>query len=332
MGWAASRPKYGVCHLASHFRPVFGTVAGLVVRPEVRPARGSQTFCFGSPPGSDFGVVAGEQHIWDWLAFEHRRSGVLRIFKEPVGKALLGARGFLAHDTRQQSHTGIKHGESCRLSAGEHEVTERDLLKMTGLYQPLVDPFEPCAHHDYAEASGKLRHARLRQPRAARTHQQARAGVMRHGIESAGKNIGLHHHAGAAAGRCVVDGAIFVGGMRANVVDIELPDTVREPLASEAQRQRPGKHLREDRQYARAPHAQSSSRALVSIGGTTPMHPASMSIVGPVGSVNGNTRAAPPATRSISTISPAPKLWIVITLPSVTPSLLTAARPTRSAW
>ena len=44
---------------------------------------------------------------------------------------------------------------------------------------------------------------------------------MRNGVERAGEHVSLHHHAGAATGRGVVDGAVFIGSRSANVVGVE---------------------------------------------------------------------------------------------------------------
>ena len=57
-----------------------------------------------------------------------------------------------------------------------------------------------------------------------RAHQQAGAAVVCRGIDGAGENIGFHHHAGPAAGRCVVHGAVPVGRMSADVVGVEHPE------------------------------------------------------------------------------------------------------------
>jgi len=53
---------------------------------------------------------------------------------------------------------------------------------------------------------------------------------------------------------------------------------------------------------------------------------------GTVVSLNGSSNGSPPLAGAISIRSPAPKLWIAVTVPSTAPSAVTAARPSRSAW
>src|SRR6202030_3337291 len=67
-------------------------------RPEVRPARLSQPLGLGAAPGGDLGVVARGKDFGDRPALPDLGAGVVRIFQEPVRKALLGARGCRAHD------------------------------------------------------------------------------------------------------------------------------------------------------------------------------------------------------------------------------------------
>src|ERR1041385_2762338 len=82
--------------------PAFGSgfrrFPGLVSRPEIGAARLGERLGLRPAPSFDLGVVARNQHLRDRLALEHRRTRVLRIFEQPVGKALLHGRGFLAHD------------------------------------------------------------------------------------------------------------------------------------------------------------------------------------------------------------------------------------------
>src|SRR5512143_817432 len=99
--------------------------------------------------------------------------------------------------------------------------------------------------------------ATLRKPRAARAHQQARTCVMRKNVKRAREHICLHYHAGATARRRVIDGAMLVGGVRADVDGVERPGPGSERLTREAMRQRAREHLRKDRQYTGAPHTHS---------------------------------------------------------------------------
>src|SRR5262249_1247533 len=159
------------------------------------------------------------------------------------------------------------------------------------------------ADNNCTQALRKLGDAILRQPRAARAHQKARTGVVRDRVERARKHIRLHHHAGTAAGRRIIDSAMLVDGVRAYVDRAKWPDARSERLAGEAFCERARKHLRKDSQYARAPHCYS-----VSTGGTTTIWRASRSISGTVASVNGTSSGSPPVASLISMTSLAPKL------------------------
>src|SRR6478672_13508459 len=104
---------------------------------------------------------------------------------------------------------------------------------------------------------------------------------MRDDVECPREHIRFHHHAGPAARRCVVDGAMLVGCMPTDVDRVERPDARRKRLAGKALRQRAGEHLREDCEYAGTPHDYS-----VSAGGTTTISLAATSIFGTVFSLN----------------------------------------------
>src|SRR5581483_2186119 len=208
---------------------------------------------------------------------------------------------------------------------------------MTGLDQSLVDTFEAAADDHGAKAAGEFGDALLCQRHAAWRHQQTRTRVARHRVECAREHVGFHHHACAAAGRRVVDGAVPVGGGIADIVDVEIPDAGGERFAAEAHRERAWKHLRENREHARAPHRQlpcassSAGGTAVVPGGTTTMCPAMRSTFGTAASVKESISGSPPST-AISMMSPAPKLWTAITVPNLSPDSVTAASPIRSAW
>src|SRR5580692_8035442 len=70
-------------------------------RPEVRPALPGQPLGLGSAPGGDLGMVAREQDFRDRPVLPQLGAGVVRIFQEAVGTALLGTRGRGTHDARQ---------------------------------------------------------------------------------------------------------------------------------------------------------------------------------------------------------------------------------------
>src|SRR5580704_4651424 len=73
---------YGKGCRLSPVRRVFWTFLALFPgRPEIRPPRFGQGLGLGLTPGRDPGMVAGQQDFGDRPAFEHLRTGVLRVFQ-----------------------------------------------------------------------------------------------------------------------------------------------------------------------------------------------------------------------------------------------------------
>ena len=102
--------------------------------------------------------------------------------------------------------------------------------------------------------------ARLRQRRPARAHQQPRPAFDdRQRVERARNDVGAQNHAGAAAGRRVVDAAVAIGRRIADVARLELPETGGLRLAGEARAQRSGKHVGEERENGCSPHGHASA-------------------------------------------------------------------------
>src|SRR5262245_27047013 len=326
--------------VAVHSRVIVSVEIVHVVLPKVRAALPGEPFSLGLSPGFDAGVIAAQEHIGDDAAFELLRPRIVGIFQEPLRKAFFGGRDILAHDAREEPHAGIDQAEGRDLAAGEHVVADRDFLEPARFDHALVNALEAAAQNERTGTVRERFDARLRQRRAARAHQQARTPVVgrKCRVDRARNDVGLHHHAGAAAGRRIIDGAVAVARPVANVERIEPPDAGRERLAGEAQAERPWKHLREDGQDGCVPHRFGSCLLPVAAqslntpsGGSMTMRRPATSTTGTVVVVNGSiTVSGRPSCRS-SRISPAPKSWIATTVPSARPSLVTAASPIRSA-
>src|SRR5215204_1919513 len=112
---------------------------------QVRPPLPCDPLRLGAPPPRNRSMIAGEQHLWDRAPLPFARPGVMGIFEEPAFEALLRAGGVLAHDAREQSHTGVEHRHGGDLAAREHIVADRDLLERPALDRPLVDALEAAA-------------------------------------------------------------------------------------------------------------------------------------------------------------------------------------------
>ena len=111
-----------------------------------------------------------------------------------------------------------------------------------------VHTLETAAEQRHADAPRQAPREALVEARAARREIEHRpvgarqAGVG--GVERRRDDIGAQHHAGAAAGRAVIDGAMAVGRLIADVARIEAPAALGQGAAGERDGERSGEHLR----------------------------------------------------------------------------------------
>ncbi len=108
-GRSEAAPEVGPARLWSAVRP---------------PARRQAATLAWSPDGQD---------LRDRPALEHLRAGVLRVFQQPVGEALLVRRDRLAHDAWKQPDAGVEQHQRRDLAARQHVIADRDLLRGRGL-------------------------------------------------------------------------------------------------------------------------------------------------------------------------------------------------------
>src|SRR5262249_8235233 len=217
--------------------------AGQSGRPETPAAPPGSPPGLGAAPGRDLGMVAAGEHGRDGTALPELRPGILRVFEQAVAEALLRARGLLAHDAGEKPDAGVEQGEGCNLPTREHVVADRNFLEATPFDQALVDALEAAAEDHGAGPVGQRCDPTLGERDPARAHHEARARIAggRYRVHSAGEHVGAHHHAGSAAGGRVVDGAVLVGRVRADVDGFERPQAGRERLTREAYAERPRK-------------------------------------------------------------------------------------------
>src|SRR5690625_2083256 len=160
-------------------------------------------------------------------------------------------------------------------------------------------------------------------------------------VKSVTPHVGLHHHAGAAAIRGVIDRAMPVGRILTKIMDIETEDSRGAGLAHQRQVER-REVLRKDRDdvdphgpapSGGAPDAASSARASIASsaslrpgGGSTITRPPSISTVGTIAATNGISTS--PAVLSTAKRS-CPGTWITSLMgPMIMPSRVSAFRPT----
>jgi len=85
---------------------------------------------------------------------------------------------------------------------------------------------------------------------------EPRALIGCHSVDRAAEHVGLHHHAGAAASRCIVDAPVLVGCEAPDIGHFERPCAGRQRLAGKTRAQRPGKNFGKDGEDACPPHGQ----------------------------------------------------------------------------
>jgi len=231
--------------------------AGEIGGPQVGAPLAGQVLGLSTPPGRDPGMVAACERLRDRSPLPQLRPGILRIFKQAIGEAFLLGRGLAAHDAGKQAHAGIEQHEGCDLPAREHVVADRDLLEAACGDEALVDALEPAAEEHQPRTGRERRHPCLRERRPARAQEQARPCIVgpRGGIDGAGQHVGSHDHSRPPARRRVVDRAVAIGRMCADVERIEGPDAGGQRPARKARGQRPREQLGKDGENARAPHA-----------------------------------------------------------------------------
>src|SRR5215813_1571941 len=104
-----------------------------------------------APPACDALVISTEEDGRNALASKLERAGVLRVLQRSANEAFLSRRALVAeHAWLQPSHR-VHHGERGELTAGDDEITQRNLA-IDIVADPLVHPFVPSAHQDEAAA------------------------------------------------------------------------------------------------------------------------------------------------------------------------------------
>ena len=156
---------------SSHPRLVAG--AGLARRPprfrcrEVPSRSGRRDFVIACAcclaPGADPGVMARQQHVGHRAPLPHLRPGVVRVFEQAGGEALLGQRGGSADHARAAAARRRRSGPWRRARRRKHEIAERDLEEAARLDHALVDALVAAAQQHDARAGRELAHPRLAQ-------------------------------------------------------------------------------------------------------------------------------------------------------------------------
>src|SRR5438477_3805762 len=293
-------------------------------REQVRAALRGAADRFGTSPPRDRGVIARKQHRRDTTALVLDRPRVVRTFEETFGVRLVRKRGRLDHVGDEAGHR-IDHDHGRKLSAGQHEVADRELLVDLAFDHALVDALVVPAPDYQVRQLRKTPSRGLVEQRALRAHEDDVTGVSRCRADRAGERLGLQHHAGAAAVGSVVDDVMAVGRPLADVVDREV-DLTRGPGArDDALGEGTLEHLRKERQ-----HVDARGHPRISCGTTTIRPPATSTSRTTDAIAGKRSSSREPAARTTST-SVSPARIVSLTVPSERPSGVSARRPRRSA-
>ena len=176
----------------------------------------------------------------------------MRAVKQPVHKRILFGRLGVIQHTRQQPEHGIHQHHGRQLAAGQDIVANGDFFIDLTLDQPLIHPFVAPGQQDQARALRQFAHAGVAQWAALRrqvdTMAVGHAGLsltLTRGNNRRFQRFRPHHHAGTAAIRAIVHGAVIVVGEIPGVMGMQRPDALLQRASGDAAGGQRAEHLRE---------------------------------------------------------------------------------------
>src|SRR5437870_3761856 len=137
-------------------------------RPKIGPPLARQPLGRRRAPRRDLRVIAAQQYPRYVQSAIARWARVARRGEQPVVVRVRGGRLVVPERARQQPHDRVDHAQRRRLAPGQHEITERQLLRP----QPVRPPLPPLlvvaaqqrqlpAHRDSHRVAVAHRHAAL---------------------------------------------------------------------------------------------------------------------------------------------------------------------------
>ena len=167
----------------------------------------------------------------------------------------LAARIKEIHSLGVQTSVVIGGGNIWRgLSASHHEVANGQLVGGQMVGNALVHILIVAAQQREGLAFGEPRGVRLIEPPPARGQQDDRTALGLEGVDRLEERVGLHDHARAAAVRVVVDGAMAVVRVVAEIDNLILYGAGDGGPGRDADRQRAGEELWKDGDDVDAEH------------------------------------------------------------------------------
>ena len=160
------------------------------------------------------------------------RPGVLRLLEQARRAEALGDRAdVVAHRPGQQPDDRFDHQAGGDLSPAEHDIADAELAVDQVLAHPVVDALVAPAQQAEAVERGQLAGPWPGRSDARRDRAGTAAAADRRPRPTR-TPARPHHHPGAAAERGVVDGAVHVGGVLAEVVGAQVEQTGSRALPS----------------------------------------------------------------------------------------------------
>ena len=165
-----------------------------------------------APPGNAR-MIARSKHTGHFPAAEFRRPGVLRMLKEPVGKALHHRGLGVAHNPRNEASNRLSDGHGRHFSPTEDNITNGKFPVRQVLVDSLVEALVASAHQRETTAvdeyGSKFLGDLLGEPSASRSEKKKRSvrlSLRQRRLDRFEHWSGRKNHAGAPAERRIIHG------------------------------------------------------------------------------------------------------------------------------
>ena len=167
-------------------------------------------------------MVAAAQHVGHAQPPVLDGAGVLRIFEQVFGKALL-------HERLRREHAvdiprdAVDHHHGGEFAPREHIIADGQLLVEKEVDRPLIHPLVVPAEQNEVLLADEIEHALLTERSALGREVDAAGGMIGvDRLDGAAHGLRHHHHARAAAEGIVVALAVAVLGIVAQIDDGDL--------------------------------------------------------------------------------------------------------------
>ena len=164
-------------------------------------------------PSGNASMIARSKHTGHFPAAKFRRPGVLRMLKEPVGKALHHRGLGVTHNPRNEASNRLSDGHGRHFSPTEDNIPDGKFPVRQMLVDSLVETLVASAHQRettaFDEYGSKFLGDRLGEPSASRSEKKKRSVRLpfeQCRLYSVEHRSGRKDHAGTPAERRIVHG------------------------------------------------------------------------------------------------------------------------------